>query len=311
MSWLDRLTNLNLPTQMNNVATVPVYFGGSKFIKQPILDELEHEYDWVNVSHVTFHKLANQTKKNNDRILKYLLQNRTDNKIYKYSNIDFKLLKIVHKHLVDLKFAGVNEFNSSILKMVYDDCCDFLQRPSNEKIVILLDCRRSYFEKYAEHEMELLLHTVAFIALMRKRILYSFIDFIVIIDKDVVFTPICMNNIKMLDKFSMITNGQNNENDVFERHNMHDEQKNKLYTYQNNVYDIKCENIESFVNENEYLQDKAARDKMMPNLNFIRKILFDNLTDDDHILYDYDKKIIKKILINAHKSNIVVDFELI
>jgi len=273
MTWFERLAVLNLPTTHSNISTLPVYFSGSKYIKQPILDELSQEYKWADVSQISFKKLKSQTKTRKE-ILKYMLENRIYSKIYKYSRIDILLLQIIQKYLRLLRQTDDDKkttLDKPLLEEIYTKCFEFLQEYSNESIIVLIDCRTSYFQKYKQNFNEIILHTLAMSALMAKRILYSFMEFIVIVDDD------------------MMLVGEEFKNNMSEMNNTSDE----IITdnYANSV-------VESLT------QDESE------NVLFVQQKIYENLRSNDKILRCLDKKLIKKIIINAHKSNTFLDFEL-
>lgn len=294
MSWLDRLATLNIPTHITtNITTVPVYFGGSKFIKQDILTELANEHSWVDISNITFKRVAQQTNATIENILQYLCEHRCNSKIYKYSSIDFMLMQIVQKYLdasgIQLTTAETtsntnmdlttnirrpHNITIPIIEQMYHECCDYLQESSNEKLVILLDCRLEYFIKYKHSLSEILLHTAACIALMNRRKLYNFIDFIIIIDKNLTTTQYIFKLTGIADSKNIYINDMQIKN--------HD-QSDYLFTLSTDELD---------------------------KIRFLQNLLLENLHKNDNISYWYDKKLIKKILKNAHKSDIVLDLEL-
>ncbi|ATZ81483.1 guanylate kinase-like protein [Drosophila innubila nudivirus] len=271
MTWFERLAVLNLPTTHSNINTLPVYFSGSKYIKQPILDELSQEYTWADVSQISFKKLKSQTKTRKE-ILKYMLENRIYSKIYKYSRIDIQLLQIIQKYLRLLRKNDKTTLDKPLLEEIYTKCFEFLQEYSNESIIVLIDCRTSYFQKYKYNFNEIILHTLAMSALMAKRILYSFMEFIVIVDEDMIVGEEFKTNTSI---------------NVSEINNPSDDIITENYA-----------NVESLTqNESE-------------NVLFVQQKIYENLRSNDKILRCLDKTLIKKIIINAHKSNTFLDFEL-
>ncbi|AYP97952.1 guanylate kinase-like protein [Mauternbach virus] len=256
MTWFERLAVLNLTIAQSNINTLPVYFSGSKYIKQPILNELNDEYEWADVSQISFKKLRSQSKTHKE-VLQYMLENRSYSKIYKYSRIDILLMQIIQKYLKLLRKNEKTLLNEMLLEEMYRECFKFLQEYSNESIVVLIDCRMSYFRKYKYNFNEIILHTLAMVALMGKRILYSFIEFIVIID----------------DKNNKTNDDETNTN---------------------------------YVN----LMQTSLNQDEIKNVLFVQKKLYENIRSNDKILRYLDNVLIKKIIINAHKSNNFLDLEL-
>lgn len=226
MSWFERLNALNLPNDNCVRVNNAVYFGGSKFIKRQILEEIAKEYPWASVSNITFQNLYSRYNENVEKVLAHLLNDRCEPMIYENSNENVILLQIVQKYLN----RRVVRVDSETLENIYKECCDLLQESSNQKSVLVLDCRKSYFETYKhQYRDEIYLQTFAFIALMHKRVLFPFMDVVIIIDE-------------------------------------------------------------------------VIYEKFGDEMRTLYKLLRLNISSNDIILQNMDKGIIKKLLVNAHKS---------
>lgn len=273
MTWVDRLVVLNLPNY-SNITLVPVYFSGSKYIKQPILDELQKEYSWADVSQITYKRLIkSQTTRTRHQVLQYLLNHRGYSKIYKYSNVDILLMQMIQHNLRQIRKIENFKMNIGYLNGVYKQFFDFLQETSNSHIVVLIDCRIKYFEQYHHNFNEIILHTIALVALMSKRLLYSFIEFIIIMDE-----------IKSVEEIR--------DNECFNYESM---TKDK-----NHIVNNDFENLTSSILSASEIQ----------NVAFLQRKVLENLHHSDKILKHLDKNLIKKIIINAHRSNNSLDLEL-
>lgn len=149
-----------------------VFFDGSKFLKQGLMDEIAKEHVWAEVSRLSF-KMFKYT----DAILKKLLVCRTDLKIYKHSEPNLVLLQLVHRYLM----MGC-EITTAFLDLFFNVCCEHLQKSSNEKVIVLIDCRYDYFQKHNKNIHEILLITVSHLALLHSKYLFPCMQFYIVTD---------------------------------------------------------------------------------------------------------------------------------
>lgn len=175
--WSEKLKSLSHGLLTKTHILDPVYFGGSKHLKQKILNEIIIENKWADVSNKNFKTLIKYISIN--ILVDLFLNHRYDNKIYKHSNPNIILMQLVQKYLH--MFSKITHFE---LLSIYNESCNILQTSMNEKIIIVIDCRHVYFEQYASDLNELLLNTASNIALLNKRSLYPFIEFVIIMDID-------------------------------------------------------------------------------------------------------------------------------
>lgn len=230
-SWIERLRQLDLPTNETYPNTEAVYVDGSKFTKKTLLDEIAREYPWANISNIKFENLYTLYNQDITKVLSHLFNERYDPMIYENSNQCLNLMQIIQQYM--LKYSQIN---LDILLDIYETCCDHLQYSSTSKSILILNCQREYFKKYSNYKLELYLRTFAYLALLHKRCLFPFMDVIVIRDKD-----------------------------------------------------ISTKNI--------YLQA-------------IYKILNTHLYTSDKIIYSFNKNLIKTAIVNAHKANTLIEFDL-
>lgn len=181
MSWMQRLILLNEKTHQNleslkeSPALETVFLDGSKHLKDPIMKEISKDYSWADISNMSFKTLPHFHR---DKLLKTMLNNRNDSKIYKHSNQGILLTQIVQKFIETGK-----KVDRKMVKNLYDECCKALQKPSNDKIVVVIDCRKTYFEDYKSNFTEIVLTNTAFISLLSKSYLFPFIEFFLVCDE--------------------------------------------------------------------------------------------------------------------------------
>lgn len=235
MSWVERLQNLNLPKTDKYVTVDSLYVDGSKFIKQPLLQEIARENPWISISNITFQRLYRRYNSDVEKVYSHLMNERCDAIIYENSNQNLLLLQTVQQFL--LKYKSID---LKVLNNIFDTCCNLLQNSSTHKSILIIDCRYEYFDKHKQHANELYLQTFAQAALLKKRCLFPFMDIVIIKDRN-----------------------------------------------------VDCCDVDQ--------QDFLLR---------IYEMLQANLYTTDTILYSFNNHVIKNRIINAHKSNGLLDLEL-
>lgn len=169
MSWLSRLHKIKeANTQHFDLGSV--FVSGSKFTIDKIIDRLSVENPWADIS-----KISLSTMQKNLDLIK---NNRFGSKIYKHCDLDLLLIQAVDKHLVreELILKRLVDIFLESSKMI----CAYESDAS--MTIFILNLTYAYFEKHIDHREELLLYSSAALALVCKRHLFPFIDFIIISD---------------------------------------------------------------------------------------------------------------------------------
>lgn len=152
-----------------------VFIGGSQHTKQQILEYFRRTYAWIEISNVTFQLLTAQYNGNIKLVLNHLLNGRTEPKVYIHSDQEI----LMHQHVIHKHTKTEQTPTPELLRRVYNECCDCLQETSTSRIVIVIDCRHKY---YTQHSTQLYIQTMMFAAMMHKRHLYPFIEFVLVQD---------------------------------------------------------------------------------------------------------------------------------
>lgn len=168
-----------------------VFIGGSQYTKQHILEHLKAVYTWIEVSNISFQLLYTKYNKNLDLVLNHLFNGRTEPKIYVLSDQELQLYQQVltkvydYNHENDHETTPSQQITPQFIQTVYNDCCDCLQESSMSRIVMVIDCRWKYFaQRPVNTQNRLYLQTASYAAIMSKRHLHPFIEFILVKDTE-------------------------------------------------------------------------------------------------------------------------------
>lgn len=179
MSWVTRFHKLKQPDNQPPDELDPVFISGSKFISDIIIKELSIKYPWADISNVSFSRLKTTYTNDYKKILGYMKHNRCDSKIYKHCNIDLLLIQIVNEFKYRDQSSSISNLNA-----IFDKCSSLISgfEIDTAKTIFVLDYRQKYFESHYNYVDELLLYSSAALALLNKKYLFPFIEFIVISD---------------------------------------------------------------------------------------------------------------------------------
>lgn len=179
MSWSSRLHKMkevNIP-RLDDLDSV--FVSGSKFAIDEIINELRIQNSWADISKISLSNI--QLAYPNEKILECMKNNRFDSKIYKHCDIDLMLIQnvieyipktssLIEKDLIDI-------FTESV-KLI----CSHESDTDTSKTIFILDFTHKYFERNLDHINELLLYSSSALALISKRHLFPFIEFVIISD---------------------------------------------------------------------------------------------------------------------------------
>jgi hypothetical protein len=186
MSWLENLNNINLTssslatpmmtaattTTWNYYETVPLYIDGVNIDIELLLKRLQCNYNWINISQITYNYLMQRYKNNVDKVEKYIFNERNDNIIYMGVCECFQVNRLVRKYAATKNNTTIN---TNYIMKFYNDCCDTLKIPSNDKSIIFINVDINYC-----CDLEALLRTIAYMSLLSKKHLYPLMDIIII-----------------------------------------------------------------------------------------------------------------------------------
>lgn len=169
-----------------------VFIGGSQYTKQQILEHVRRTYTWIEVSNISFQLLHTQFYPHNiDLVLNHLFNGRTEPKVYVHSDQEIKLYQQVLNRITmandgdTANTTTTTQLTDQTLQKIFEECCDCLQESSTSRIVMIIDCRHKYFTQYSTNiQRQLFLQTVSYAAMMSKRHLYPFIEFILVKDHE-------------------------------------------------------------------------------------------------------------------------------
>lgn len=158
-----------------------VFIGGAQNIKQSIIQRLKQLNPWIEMSNITVQVLCDQYKNDRNLMLNHMYNGRTEPKIYVMSDQELKLYDEI---LVQYYWSAPMTVHT--LKKVYNDCCNVLNESSTSRTVMIVDCRREYFAQHPNNQQQyqLFLQLASYAAIMSKRHLYPFIEFIIIRDSE-------------------------------------------------------------------------------------------------------------------------------
>lgn len=186
MSWLENLNNINLAssslassmmtattTMGNYYETAPLYVDGVNIDVELLLKRLQCNYSWINISQITYNYLMQRYKNNIDKVEKYIFNERNDNILYMGVCECFQVNRLVRKYMTNTKNNAT--VNTNYIMKFYNDCCDTLKIPSNDKSIIIINVDINYY-----CDLETLLRTIAYMSLLSKKHLYPLMDIIII-----------------------------------------------------------------------------------------------------------------------------------
>lgn len=182
MSWTSRLMKLKQNDVPSHNDLEPVFISGSRFIKNILIEHLSTKYPWADISNVSLSRLKKKYNNNYDKIISYLKNNRYDSKIYKHCTIDLMLIQTVNDYNI-----RKTPITTTLLTEIFNKCSKLIcsYDLDTAKTVFILDYRRSYFYAHFEYIFELILYSAAALALISKKHLFPFIEFIVLSDDDI------------------------------------------------------------------------------------------------------------------------------
>lgn len=189
MSWLENLNNLNLTSSLTSMTTAttttngcyyetaPLYIDGVNIDIESLLKRLQNNYKWISISQINYNYLMQRYKNNVDKVEKYMFNERNDNMIYMGACECFQLNRLVKKYSSSTTMNNNNTIiNANYIMQFYNDCCNTLRIPSNDKSIIIINT--DIDDYYCD--LDVLLRTIAYMSLLSKKHLYPLMDIIIL-----------------------------------------------------------------------------------------------------------------------------------
>lgn len=163
----------------------PLFIGGTRKTKELILNNLRQRYSWIDISNISLQLLNVQYKNNIKLVLNHMYNGRNEPKIYDTSDPEVKL----YFQILTNYYQGYESNKSSMeetVRQVYTECRHSLNEPSTAHIILTIDYRLETIaqQKSRREQYQLFLEIASYAAIMSKRHLYPFIEFIVICDPE-------------------------------------------------------------------------------------------------------------------------------
>ncbi|ATY70235.1 guanylate kinase-like protein [Tomelloso virus] len=179
MSWATRLNKLKSDYTLQHDNLDPVFVSGPINICNQIITELSVKCHWADISNISISRLMKQYNGNFNKILDFMRNNRVESKIYKHCEIDLLLIQLANQ------YATANpQISCSQLDTIYGEVSRLIYGCNSYtiKTVFILNLNLKLYPEASTEHNELLFYNSAALALLSKKHLFPFIEFIVVCD---------------------------------------------------------------------------------------------------------------------------------